>query len=34
VHGDVADVAVALLNFAGVQPHPDLEANATQRLAV
>jgi hypothetical protein len=33
VHGDAADVAVALLDFAGVQPHPDLEADAAQLVS-
>jgi hypothetical protein len=33
MHGDAADVAVALLDFAGVQPHPDLEADAAQLVS-
>jgi hypothetical protein len=33
VDRDTADVAVALLNFAGVQPHPELEADAAQLVS-
>jgi hypothetical protein len=33
VHGDAADIPVAQLDLAGVQPHPKLDADAAQLVS-